>query len=73
MRNLVFAIAFGSIAATSAYAQASFQTVDADADGSVTYAEAVNAGMPWSEEQFKLADQNADGGLDEAEFTAAIQ
>jgi len=72
MKKLVLAFAFGSFAVSSALAETSFQTVDTDADGGVTYAEAVNAGMPWSEDQFMNADQNADGVLDETEFKAAL-
>lgn len=72
MKNILLALTFGTLASTAAFAETSFQTVDADANGSISYAEAVNAGMPWSEDQFKAADQNADGGLDEKEFTAAL-
>lgn len=73
MKNLILALTLGAITVTAAFAQSDFQTVDADADGTVSYTEAVNAGMPWSEEQFKAADINADGGLDETEFTTALQ
>ncbi len=72
MKKLILAAAFGSFAISSALAETSFQTVDADANGGVSYVEAVNAGMPWSEEQFNSADQNADGVLDETEFKAAL-
>lgn len=72
MKKFVLALALGTFATSAALAETSFQTVDADADGGVTYAEAVNAGMPWSEDQFKSADQNADGVLDETEFKAAL-
>lgn len=72
MRKLILTIAFGSFAVSSALAETSFQTVDTDANGGISYVEAVNAGMPWSEDQFKSADQNADGVLDETEFKAAL-
>ncbi|MDJ0613132.1 MAG: hypothetical protein QNJ29_05605 [Rhizobiaceae bacterium] len=72
MKKLILALTFGTFAVSSALAETSFNTVDADANGGVTYAEAVNAGMPWSEEQFNNADQNADGVLDETEFKAAL-
>jgi len=72
MNKLILSIALTTFTATSALAETSFQTVDTDANGGISYTEAVNAGMPWSEEQFKNADQNADGVLDEAEFKAAL-
>ncbi|MEM7289563.1 MAG: EF-hand domain-containing protein [Pseudomonadota bacterium] len=72
MKKLLITLAFGAFATTGAMAESSFQTVDADTDGSVTYAEAVNAGMPWSEDQFQKADINSDGVLDEEEFKAAL-
>lgn len=73
MKNLIIALAFGAVSTTAAFAQASFSTVDADGNGAITFTEAVNAGMPWSEDQFKAADGNSDGALDETEFTAALQ
>lgn len=72
MKKLVLALAFGTFTASAAFAESSFQTVDADADGGVTFTEAVNAGLPWSEDQFQAADQNSDGVLDEEEFKAAL-
>ncbi len=73
MKNIVLAMAFGSLAVSTAFAQSSFQTVDTDANGTVSYTEAVNAGLPWSEEQFKQADTDSDGELNSDEFAAAIQ
>lgn len=71
MKKLVLAMAFGTFALSSALAETTFQDVDADGDGGVTYAEAVNAGLPWSEEQFQAADSDANGSLDEQEFRNA--
>lgn len=73
MRKFILAIALGSFAAGAAYAQPTFEDVDVNTDGAVSFAEAANAGMPWTEDQFKTADRNADGVLDADEFAAAIQ
>ena len=72
MKKIILSFALTTFATTATLAETSFQNVDTDSDGGVSYTEAVNAGMPWSEEQFKNADQNADGVLDEAEFKAAL-
>ena len=72
MKKIILSFALTTLATTATLAETSFQNVDTDSDGGVSYTEAVNAGMPWSEEQFKNADQNADGVLDEAEFKAAL-
>jgi len=68
-RNLIFAAVF---AATSGVACAgetpeSFSNLDADQDGSITQEEALN--MPNLTSQFKDLDEDADGRLNEAEFS----
>ncbi|MEM9276991.1 MAG: EF-hand domain-containing protein [Pseudomonadota bacterium] len=73
MKKLILALTVSSFAVGAAYAQASFETIDADADGSVTLAEANNAGLPWTEDQFKLADRDGNGALNADEFAAAVQ
>lgn len=73
MRILVVAAAIAGFTIGSAYAQASFDAVDADANGSITMEEAKAAGLPWTEEQFAVADKDADGALNAEEFAAAAQ
>lgn len=72
MKKLVLAIALGTFSLSSALAETSFQDVDTDGDGGVSFVEAVNAGLPWSEDEFKAADKDASGVLDEQEFKDAI-
>ena len=73
MKKLILALTLSTFAASAAFAQASFEEIDEDANGSVTLAEANSAGIPWTEDQFNLADKNGDGALDADEFTAAVQ
>jgi len=73
MKKLILALTISAFAAGAAYAQASFETIDEDANGAITFAEANKAGLPWSETQFNLADKNGDGALDIDEFAAATQ
>lgn len=73
MNKIILALSITTLTAGAAFAQASFESVDADANGIVTFTEASDAGLPWTEDQFKLADTNGDGGLDQDEFTAAAQ
>jgi hypothetical protein len=47
-----------------------FDSVDANADGFVSWDEALGAYPTLTQELFNQADGNADGNLDEAEFTA---
>ena len=72
MKKLIAALAITAFTAGTSFAQASFETVDADSNGGVTMEEASAAGLPWTEDQFKAADTNQDGALDAAEFAAAI-
>ncbi len=72
MKKLVLALATIGFAAAPAFAQeADFAKVDANADGKVMMEEATAAGWTWTEEQFKAADTDADGGLNADEFKAA--
>ena len=73
MKKLILALTLSTFAASAAFAQATFAEIDEDANGSVTLEEANGAGIPWTEDQFNLADKNGDGALDEEEFTAAVQ
>ncbi len=73
MKKLILALSLSTFAASAAFAQATFEEIDQDASGSVTLEEANTAGIPWTEEQFTLADKNGDGALDADEFAAAVQ
>ncbi|MEM7068562.1 MAG: EF-hand domain-containing protein [Pseudomonadota bacterium] len=76
MRYLIIALSATTIVAGLAglaLAQASFESVDADGNGGITLAEASDAGMDWTEDQFAQADQNGDGVLNAEEFAAATQ
>ncbi|MEM9331160.1 MAG: calmodulin [Pseudomonadota bacterium] len=73
MKKLILAITVSFFAIGSAFAQASFESIDVDGNGGVTFAEASDAGLPWTEDQFKLADRDGDGALNAEEFAAAIQ
>lgn len=73
MKKLILALALTGFATSASLAQATFETIDADQSGSITYAEATAAGMPWTEAQFAEADRDADGALNAEEFAAATQ
>ena len=73
MKKLILALTVTTFATSAALAQASFESIDADANGGVTLAEANDAGLPWTEDQFKLADTDGDGSLNAEEFAAAVQ
>ncbi len=73
MKKILLAFTLTSFTAASALAQASFDTIDADASGGVSLVEANDAGLPWTEDQFNLADKDGDGALDAEEFAAAVQ
>lgn len=73
MKKLLMTLVITTFATGAAYAQATFETIDADGDGGVTLAEATNAGLTWTEDEFKLADTDGDGALNIDEFAAAAQ
>lgn len=73
MKKLILALSLSTFAVSAALAQASFEAIDENADGAVTLVEANKAGLPWTEDQFNLADKNGDGALDVDEFAAAVQ
>lgn len=59
---------------TAAFAQAAtdFATVDADASGGVSWAEAQAAWPEWTEEAFAAGDIDANGELSSQEYDALI-
>ena len=72
MKKFVLALSLVGLGIVPALAQeADFSTVDANGDGMVSMEEAANAGWTWSEDQFKAADTDGDGGLNADEFAAA--
>ncbi len=72
MKKFVLALSLIGFGALPALAQeADFATVDADGNGVVSMEEATTAGWTWTEDQFKAADTDGDGGLNEEEFAAA--
>lgn len=73
MNKLLLTLSILGLAISSAFAQASFETIDADQSGYVTLDEANAAGMPWTEEQFNAADLDKDGALNSDEFATALQ
>ena len=73
MKKLILALAITGFTTGSSFAQASFESIDADQSGGVTLAEAGAAGLTWTEEQFAAADIDADGSLNVDEFAAATQ
>lgn len=73
MKKLLVAIAALGLTTSAALAQApEFAAVDTDANGSISMEEGAAAGFEWSEEDFKAADANSDGGLSEDEYKAAM-
>jgi len=73
MKKLILALALTGFATSASFAQASFESIDADQSGGITLAEASAAGLTWTEEQFNSADRDADGALSPDEFAAATQ
>jgi len=73
MKKLLLALTVLGFASGSAFAQASFETIDTDQSGGVTLEEANKAGLPWTQEQFAAADIDQNGSLNVDEFTAATQ
>lgn len=73
MKMLVVALGLAGLVATPALAaEMDFSVVDADGSELVSMEEAAAAGWEWSEEEFAAADADADGYLNEQEFTAAV-
>lgn len=64
------AIGFSSAAFAQDAAAVTFATVDADASGGVSLAEAQVAWADLTQEAFDAADTSKDGSLDQAEFDA---
>lgn len=73
MKKLILALAITGLTTASSFAQASFESIDADQSGGITLAEASAAGLTWTQEQFEAADTDADGALNVDEFAAATQ
>ena len=71
MKKLLTTVSILTFTAGVAWAQ-DFGAVDADANSMVSMEEATAAGLPWTEDEFKMADANGDGSLDADEFKAAI-
>ena len=73
MKNILIGLATIGFA-LPAYAQTGpdFSTVDSNKDGMVTMDEGGTSGVSWTEEEFKAADADGNGSLDEAEFAALI-
>lgn len=72
MKKLVLALVVAGAASVAAQAaEMDFAVVDANADAMVTLEEATAAGWEWTEDQFKAADTDGDGGLNAEEFAAA--
>lgn len=70
MKKALFVFAITSFTVGSAFAQATFEAVDADASNSITLEEANAAGLPWTAEEFAAADKDGDGALNAEEFAA---
>lgn len=71
MKKLLTASVVSVFAASVAYAQVAFETVDADASGGVTLEEAAAAGM--AEDVFTAADADGSGDLNAEEFATIAQ
>jgi hypothetical protein len=66
------AATFGAAAMAQDSTAADFVTVDANKDSLVSWDEALGVYPTLTQELFAQADANADGSLDEAEFTALV-
>ena len=71
MKKVIAALAITAFAAGAAFAQVTFESVDADTSGTVTPEEAQAAGI--TEEQFAAADADGDGALNAEEFATIGQ
>lgn len=73
MKKLLVAIAALGLTTSAALAQApEFASIDTDGNGTISMEEGAAAGLEWTEDDFKAADANADGGLSEDEYKAAM-
>jgi hypothetical protein len=66
------AATFGASAIAQETTVGDFATADANKDAIVSWDEALAVYPTLTEDLFKQADANADGSLDEAEFTALV-
>jgi hypothetical protein len=66
------AATFGASAIAQETTAGDFATADANKDAIVSWDEALAVYPTLTEDLFKQADGNADGSLDEAEFTALV-
>ena len=66
------AASFGAAAIAQDTTTGDFDAADANNDGVVSYDEAIGIYPTLTEVLFGQADANADGSLDEAEFTALV-
>jgi len=66
------AATFGASAIAQETATVDFAKADANTDAVVSWDEALAVYPTLTEDLFKQADANADGSLDEAEFTALV-
>jgi hypothetical protein len=73
MKKLILALAMIGFSLPAFAQMTDFVSVDANADGEVTFEEAAAAGLPWTQEQFNAADTDGSGTLSEEEFSAAEQ
>lgn len=64
--------AFGAAAIAQDTSSADFDKIDANKDAVVSWDEALGAYPTLTQELFAQADANADGSLDESEFTALV-
>lgn len=63
---------FGAAAIAQDTSSADFDKIDANKDAVVSWDEALGAYPTLTQELFAQADANADGSLDESEFTALV-
>lgn len=71
MKKLVCTVALGLGLAGAAHAQ-TLSDMDADGSGNLSLTELQTVYADLTQEGFTAIDSNADGSVDEAEFTAAV-
>ncbi|MGB3314460.1 MAG: EF-hand domain-containing protein [Albidovulum sp.] len=72
MKKLAFTLAFGLASTGMAFAQG-VTDMDADGSGALSLEELQVAYPSATEDTFVTIDTNADGAVDEAELTAAVE
>lgn len=74
MKKLLVSVLVLGLGSTAVLAQAAsdFATVDADASGDVTLTEAQTVWADLTQEALVVADVNADGKIDQAEYDAFL-